>query len=127
MKSSWHVFDPEALYWAPHHVQSLWGVKSIFITENGCAASDVVSDDGRVYDSDRAMFMRAYLSQLQRAIANGVPVMGYFHWSLMDNFEWIDGYGNRFGLVYVDFNTQKRIPKASAAWFREAARQNAVV
>jgi len=126
MKSSWHVFDPEALYWGPHHVQSLWGTKSIFITENGCAASDVISDDGRIYDSDRVMFLRAYLTQLQRAIDDGVPIKGYFHWSLMDNFEWIDGYGNRFGLVYVDFNTQKRIPKASAEWFREAVRRNAV-
>jgi beta-glucosidase len=115
------------LYWGPHHVQSLWGAKSIFITENGCAASDVISDDGRVYDSDRAMFLRSYLTQLQRAIDNGVPVKGYFHWSLMDNFEWIDGYGNRFGLVYVDFKTQKRTPKASAAWFREAVRRNLVV
>jgi beta-glucosidase len=127
MKSSWHVFDPEALYWGPHHVHSLWDARSIFITENGCAAADVISDDGRVYDSDRVMFMRAYLTQLQRAIADGVPVKGYFHWSLMDNFEWIDGYGNRFGLVYVDFNTQKRIPKASAAWFRDASRRNSVV
>src|SRR5262245_26815191 len=127
MQSAWHVFDPEALYWGPHHVQSIWGTKSIFITENGCGASDVVSDDGQVYDSDRIMFLRAYLTQLQRATSDGVPVDGYFLWSAQDNFEWIDGYGNRFGLIYVDFKTQKRMPKLSAAWFREAARRNAVV
>jgi beta-glucosidase len=127
MQSAWHVFDPECIYWAPHHVQSLWGAKSIFITENGCGASDVVASDGKVYDSDRIMFLRAYLTQLQRATADGVPVSGYFLWSAQDNFEWIDGFGNRFGLVYVDFNTQKRIPKVSAQWFGETARRNAVV
>jgi beta-glucosidase len=126
MQSEWHVFDPQCLYWAPHHVQSLWGAKSIFITENGCAASDVVADDGKVYDSDRIMFLRAYLTQLQRATADGVPVHGYFLWSAQDNFEWIYGYGNRFGLIYVDLKTQKRVPKLSAQWFREAARNNAV-
>jgi beta-glucosidase len=73
------------------------------------------------------MFLRAYLTQLQRATADGVPVSGYFLWSAQDNFEWNDGYGNRFGLVYVDFETQKRIPKLSAQWFRETARRNAVV
>jgi len=127
MQSSWHVFDPEALYWGPHHVQSLWGAKSVFITENGCGASDIVADDGEVYDSDRIMFLRAYLTQLQRATADGVPVHGYFLWSAQDNFEWMDGFGNRFGLIYVDFKTQKRTPKLSAAWFREAAGRNAVV
>ena len=127
MHSSWHVFDPECLYWAPRHLQSIWGAKSIFITENGCAASDVVSTDGRVYDSDRLMFLRAYLTQLQRATSDGVPVHGYFLWSAQDNFEWGSGYGDRFGIVYVDFKTQKRIPKLSAQWFREAARRNAVV
>ena len=127
MQSEWHVFDPQCLYWAPHHVHSLWGAKSIFITENGCAASDVVADNGKVYDSDRIMFLRSYLTQLQRATADGVPVHGYFLWSAQDNFEWIYGYGNRFGLIYVDFKTQKRTPKLSAAWFREAAIRNAVV
>jgi len=127
MQSEWHVFDPQCIYWAPHHVQSLWGAKSIFITENGCAASDVIADDGKVYDSDRIMFLRAYLTQLQRAMADGVPVHGYFLWSAQDNFEWIYGYGNRFGLIYVDFKTQKRTPKLSAQWFREATRRNAVM
>jgi len=73
------------------------------------------------------MFLRACLGQLQRATSEGVPVNGYFLWSAQDNLEWIDGFGNRFGLVYVDFNTQQRTPKASAAWFREASRRNAVV
>ena len=127
MKSGWHIFDPEVMYWAPHQVQSLWGAKSIFITENGCAASDSSPRIGRVYDSDRVMFLRACLGQLQRATAEGVPVDGYFHWSAQDNLEWNDGFGNRFGLVYVDFETHQRIPKLSAEWFREAARQNAVI
>jgi beta-glucosidase len=127
MQSSWHVLDPEVMYWAPRHVQSIWSAKSIFITENGCGASDVVAEDGRVYDSDRVMFLRACLGQLQRATAEGVPVDGYFLWSPQDNFEWMDGFGNRFGLIYVDFDTLERTPKLSAEWFSEAARRNAVV
>lgn len=127
MQASWHVFDPEVMYWAPRHMQSIWGAKSIYITENGCGAADVVADDGRVYDSDRVMYLRACLGQLQRATADGVPVDGYFHWSAQDNFEWMDGYGTRFGLIYVDFDTLERTPKLSAQWFREAAQRNAVV
>jgi len=127
MQSSWHVLDPAVMYWAPRHLQSIWGARSIYITENGCAASDVVAGDGRVYDSDRVMFLRAFLGQLQRATSEGVPVDGYFLWSAQDNFEWIEGYGNRFGLIYVDFDSLERTPKLSAEWFREAARRNAVV
>jgi beta-glucosidase len=127
MQSSWHVFDPEVMYWAPRQMRSIWGAESIYITENGCGASDVVAEDGRVYDSDRVMFLRACLGQLQRATAEGAPVDGYFLWSAQDNFEWMDGYGTRFGLVYVDFDTLQRTPKLSAEWFREAARRNAVV
>src|SRR5262249_13738693 len=127
MQSAWHVIDPEVMYWAPRQMQSIWGAKSIFITENGCAASDVVAEDGRVYDTDRVMFLRACLGQLQRATSEGIKVDGYFLWSAQDNFEWVDGYGNRFGLVYVDFDTLERKPKLSAEWFREASRQNAVI
>jgi beta-glucosidase len=126
MHSSWHLVDPEVMYWAPRLVQSLWDPKSIFITENGCAALDVVAEDGRVYDTDRVMFLRACLGQLQRATSEGVPVDGYFLWSAQDNFEWIWGYGDRFGIIYVDFETLQRTPKLSAEWFRQTARQNAV-
>jgi beta-glucosidase len=126
MHNRWLTLAPEAMYWAPKLVQSLWGAKEIFITENGCASDDVLAEDGNVYDTDRVMFLRSYLTQLQRATADGVPVKGYFHWSTMDNFEWTAGFGNRFGIVYVDFKTQKRIPKLSAAWFREVATRNAV-
>jgi beta-glucosidase len=127
MQSSWHIFDPEVMYWAPRQMQSIWGAQSIFITENGCGALDVVAEDRRVYDSDRVMFLRACLGQLQRATTEGVPVDGYFLWSAQDNFEWMDGFGNRFGLIYVDFDTLERTPKLSAEWFPQAARQNAVV
>jgi beta-glucosidase len=126
MFNSWLLLGPEAIYWASKFVQSLWDAKEIFITENGCASDDVMADDGKVYDTDRIMFLRAHLAQLRRATADGVPVKGYFQWSLMDNFEWADGFGKRFGLVYVDFTTQKRTPKLSASFFRETARQNAI-
>jgi len=127
MFNSWLSLGPEAMYWAPKFVQSLWGAKEIHITENGCASDDVLADDGRVYDTDRIVFLRSYLTQLQRATADGVPVKGYFQWSTMDNFEWTNGYRDRFGLVHVDFKTQKRTPKLSADWFHEAASRNAVV
>ena len=108
-------------------MQSLWGATSIYVTENGCAAEDAPANDGHVYDSDRVMFLRGCLGRLQRATSEGMPVDGYFLWSAQDNFEWRDGFGNRFGLIYVDFDTLERIPKLSAEWFREAALRNAVV
>jgi beta-glucosidase len=127
MLSSWHLLGPEVMYWAPRMVAALWNTKEIYLTENGCAASDEMSAQGRVDDSDRVMFLRNHLAHLRRATAEGVPVKGYFHWSLMDNFEWSDGFTRRFGLVYLDFRTQVRTPKLSAAYFREMAAKNAVV
>ena len=127
MGSPWHTFAPEVLYWAPRLTQALWNPKEIYITENGCATSDVMSADGQVYDTDRIMYLRAVMGQLQRATAEGVPVKGNFAWSVTDNLEWSGGFGTRFGLVYVDYKTLKRTPKLSAAWFKEAARRNAVV
>lgn len=127
LSSVWHTMGPEVMYWAPKFVQSLWKSKEIYITGNGCACLDEPARDGRIYDTDRIMFLRSYLTQLQRATADGIPVKGYFYWSLMDNLEWAYGFGDRFGLVYVDFKTQKRTPKMSARWFREASKKNAVV
>jgi beta-glucosidase len=101
-------------------------VQEIFI-ENGCAGEDVVADGCTVYDTERIMFLRGFLTQLQRATAEGVPVKGYSQWSAMDNFEWVYDYGDRFGLVYVDFETQQRTPKLSAEFFREVAARNTVV
>jgi beta-glucosidase len=126
MISPWLFNGPEVLYWGPRHINKIWGVKEIYITENGCSSSDIPAADGKVYDTDRVMFLRNYLSQLQRAVSEGVPVKGYFLWSLMDNFEWADGYTNRFGLHYVDYKTQKRTPKLSADFYKEVIRRNAV-
>ncbi len=127
MASPWLSIGPEALYWAPRHVASIWGVKELYITENGCSSADVLTRDGHVYDTDRVMFLRNYIKQLNRATKEGVPVRGYFLWSLMDNFEWGDGYNLRFGIYYVDYETQKRYPKESAAFYKEVIRRNAVV
>ena len=118
---------PEAMYWAPRHVAKLWNVKSIYITENGTSAADQPTADGNVYDIDRIMYLRNYLTHLNRATSEGVPVDGYFLWSLMDNFEWSDGYEKRFGLYRVDFQTQRRTPKLSASFYREVIKRNAVV
>jgi beta-glucosidase len=127
MASPWLFVGPEALYWGPHHVAKIWNVKEIYITENGCSSADVPAADGKVYDTDRVMYLRNYLTQLQRATSDGIPVRGYFLWSLMDNFEWADGYTNRFGLHYVDYQTQTRTPKLSAGFYHEVIAHNAVV
>ena len=89
----------------------------LYITENGAAFDDVVSPDGAVHDIDRCNYLHAHLSACQEAIGAGVPLRGYFAWSLLDNFEWAWGYTRRFGLFYVDYRDQRRIPKASAHWY----------
>ena len=127
MASPWLYIGPEALYWAPRHVAELWNVKEMYITENGCSSADVLTRDGQVYDTDRVMYLRNYIGKLHRAVSENFPVRGYFLWSLMDNFEWADGYSLRFGLYYVDFATQKRYPKLSAYFYRELIKRNAVV
>jgi beta-glucosidase len=126
MEASWLNVAPEAMYWAPRHAAKLWGLKSIYISENGTSAVDKPAADGQVYDTDRIMYLRNYLFHLQRATSEGLPVAGYFLWSLMDNFEWADGYLQRFGLYGVDFESLARRPKLSAAFYRETIRRNAV-
>ncbi len=127
MISPWLYIQPESLYWGVRNTAELWHPKAMYITENGCSADDIVLPGGHVDDGDRIMYLRNYIGQLQRATAEGLPVKGYFLWSLMDNFEWADGYTNPFGVHHVDFATQVRTPKLSAAWYRELIARNALV
>jgi beta-glucosidase len=98
----------------------------LYVTENGCAAEDYVDPDGEVNDFERIAYLEGHLDAAWRAIQDGVPLAGYFCWSLLDNFEWAWGYQKRFGLVFVDFSTQRRIPKRSAAHYREIIRANSL-
>jgi beta-glucosidase len=127
MDAPWLKVGPEAMYWAPRHMEKIWGVRSIYITENGTSAADQPAADGHFYDVDRIMYLRNYLTHLQRATSEGVPVNGYFLWSLMDNFEWTDGFEKRFGLYHVDFRTQRRTARLSASFYRETIARNALV
>ncbi len=108
---------PEALYWGPKFFAEQYGVP-VVITENGMSCREWVAMDGMVHDPYRIDFVRRHLQHLRRAIDDGADVRGYFHWSLLDNFEWAEGYKERFGLVFVDYATQRRIPKDSARWYR---------
>ena len=126
MSSDWLRIAPETMYWAPRLAAEIWNVDTIYISENGTSSIDKRAGDGQVHDLDRVSFLRNYLTQLQRAIADGVPVKGYFLWSLMDNFEWIYGYEKRFGLYHVDFETQARTPKLSASFYRDVIARNAI-
>lgn len=117
------VVEPEALYWGPKFFHERYNLP-VAITENGIACLDWVSLDGAVHDPQRIDFTRKHLLALRRAVRNGVKCVGYFHWTLMDNFEWVLGYKRRFGLVHVDFKTMKRTPKDSAAWYRGVIASN---
>jgi len=101
-------------------------VKAIYITENGASAQGTITSDDHVWDIGRVMYLRNYISQLHRAIHAGAPVKGYFLWSLLNNYEWADGYSKRFGITFVDFETQKRIPKLSSQFYRSIIAANAV-
>lgn len=113
----WAV-TPDSLYWGPRFLWERYG-KPVCITENGMANCDWVMQDGKVHDAARIDYLQRYLAALDRASRDGVEVDGYYQWSLMDNFEWAYGYERRFGLVHVDYQTQKRTPKDSAFWYRD--------
>lgn len=115
--AQWPV-TPECLYWGPKFLYERYHCP-IYITENGMSCHDIVSLDGNVHDPNRIDFLQRYLKELQKASDEGVDIRGYFHWSLTDNFEWAKGYQERFGLIYVDFQTQERIWKDSAYWYRD--------
>jgi beta-glucosidase len=91
----------------------------IFVLENGFGGRDKLDQNGSVVDADRIGFLTAYIGALNGAVSLGADVRGYFVWSLPDNFEWDAGYAVRFGLIYIDYPTQRRVPKASFEWYRE--------
>ncbi len=122
--SWWLKLLPRALYWGPRHVADIYKPKAIYITENGAGYDDEPPVNGEVLDLHRREYIRQCLVELHRAIADGAPVRGYFLWSFMDNFEWLDGYARRFGICYTDYQTQKRTPKLSARWYSEVMRLN---
>lgn len=124
----WLNVVPESLYWAFRNLREVCGFEGeMFVSENGCANRDSFTPSGEVLDPERIFYLRSYLRQVHRACDEGYPVTGYFQWSFLDNFEWAWGYAKRFGLVYVNYNTQERTPKESARWYSECIRQNRVV
>lgn len=118
----WTV-NPDCLYWGPKFFYERYG-KPIVVTENGLSNQDWVMLDGKVHDPQRIDYLHRHLLNLKRAASEGVPIEGYFQWSLMDNFEWADGYRERFGIVHVDYQTLKRTPKDSYYWYRDVIAAN---
>jgi beta-glucosidase len=114
---------PAAMYEALMRFKEDWGDPPVYVTENGAAFEDRVTN-GVVHDPDRTRYYQAYLAELHRAMEAGVKVKGYFAWSLLDNFEWTAGISERFGLIYVDFQSLERIPKDSARWYHNLIEAN---
>jgi beta-glucosidase len=121
----WEVY-PNALYRLLNRLYFEYQPPKLYITENGASYGDAPDGDGRVLDSRRVEYLREHLAAAHRAIGNGVPLAGYFVWSFLDNFEWAKGNTQRFGIVWVDYESQQRLPKESALWYGEVARTNSV-
>ena len=127
MGADWIKFGPQTIYWSARHLKDIWGVDNIYISENGCAATDKMNDNGEILDIDRILYLREHLNNAYRALSEGYPIKGYFVWSFIDNFEWTDGYSLRFGIVFTDYETLKRTPKLSAEFYGKVIKFNAVV
>ena len=125
--SPWLRLTPQQLYWSPRFVTELYKPRQILITENGLGHFEKPTASGEICDLHRREYIRQCLGELRRAIGDGVPATGYFAWSFMDNFEWAEGYGTRFGLCYTDYATQKRTPKLSAHWYSAVMRSNSLL
>ena len=121
----WEVF-PQGLHDLLVRLHADYSPAKLYITENGASYSDGPGDDGRVHDERRLRYLRDHFAAAKKAIDEGVPLAGYFVWSLLDNYEWAKGYTQRFGIVWVDYETQRRIPKDSALWYRQVIGDNAV-
>jgi beta-glucosidase len=114
----WQPITPDALYYGPLFFHERYGLP-LWITENGLSTRDQVFLDGQVHDPQRIDYMHRNLLELRRAMRDGARVEGYLAWSLLDNFEWQDGYKQRFGMIYVDYQSQRRVPKDSFHWYKQ--------
>lgn len=123
--ADWPV-TPEAFYYGIKFLTERYPLP-LYITENGMSCHDTVSADGRVHDPNRITFLDSYIGAMQRACDEGADMRGYFLWTFLDNFEWSDGYRQRFGIIYVNFATQKRIVKDSALWYQKVIETNGAV
>jgi beta-glucosidase len=121
----WEVYA-DGLYHLLNRIHFEYGPRKLYITENGASYSDGPDATNQVQDDRRLNYIRDHLIVCHRAIQNGVPLAGYFVWSLMDNFEWAKGYTQRFGIVWVDYATHQRIPKRSALWYRDVIATNTI-
>ena len=119
----WEIY-PQGLYDLLNRIHFEYGPPKIYITENGTSFIEGPNADGRITDNRRQKYLQDHMAAARRAMDNGVPLAGYFVWSLMDNFEWGKGYQQQFGIVYVDYETQRRIPKDSALWYRGVIADN---
>ncbi|SEW35683.1 GH1 family beta-glucosidase [[Clostridium] fimetarium] len=108
---------PEVMNWGTRFIYERYQLP-IYITENGLSCHDKIYLDGKVHDQERIDFLQRYLLELEKSYSAGTDISGYFHWSFTDNFEWHNGYEDRFGLIYIDYQTQERIPKDSALWYK---------
>ncbi|MCA9731742.1 MAG: beta-glucosidase [Deferribacteres bacterium] len=122
---NWNIV-PEGFRRLLQWVDQRYGSPEIYVTENGCSLNDTL-ENGSVNDPKRIAFFNGYLNAALGAIANNVKLKGYFAWSFMDNFEWTEGYAQRFGLHFVNYKTGERIPKASAKWFARVIQQNGLI
>jgi beta-glucosidase len=120
------AIDPAGLTELLLGLRADYGDIPLFVTENGAAFADYVDPEGHVKDPERVEFLRQHFAAAHAAIVQGVDLRGYSVWSLLDNYEWADGYSQRFGIVFVDYGTQQRIPKSSAYWMRDVIAANAV-
>jgi beta-glucosidase len=119
----WEIY-PEGLYKLLARLWFDYQMPKLYVTENGCSYGDGPDANGHIEDTRRIAYLHSHLAACHRAIQAGVPLQGYFQWSLMDNFEWAKGYTQRFGMVWTDYATQQRIPKASAHWYKALIDRN---
>ncbi|NOX97188.1 MAG: beta-glucosidase [Nitrospirae bacterium] len=111
--------NPDCIYYALKFPREKYDIPKLYVSENGCALNDVISEEGKVYDISRIHYLRDHFASAHRAIKEGINLAGYFVWTLMDNFEWAYGCSQRFGIIFTDYSSQKRILKQSALWYKD--------